>query len=247
MYEKELQSLGLSEKEAKVYLAALELGPDTVQNIAKKAGINRPTAYLQIESLKQKGIISEVEKDKKVLYMAESPDRLTSLLNLHEKELKFKEAELERILPSLSELFTGSGEKPKVKFYEGKAGIKTIEEEFLNTKTTEIHGFVNIDKVHKLFPEHEKGYSPKRVAKKIKSRIIYNREAGPLARPDDPEKLRVAKFIDYKKLPIDADISIFKDKVAFLSYKDDPIGVIVESKEIAETMQAIFRQIWESL
>jgi|SRR3989344_829968 len=67
LYEKELQALGLSEKEAKVYLAALVLGPDTVQNIAKKAGINRPTAYLQIESLKEKGIISEVEKDKKIL------------------------------------------------------------------------------------------------------------------------------------------------------------------------------------
>ena len=143
LYEKELQALGLSEKEAKVYLAALELGPDTVQNIAKKAGINRPTAYLQIESLKQKGIISEVEKDSKVLIMAESPERLSSLLNTYEKELEFKKKELERILPNLSELFTGTGEKPKVKFYEGRGGIRAIEEDFLKTKSKEIYCFSN--------------------------------------------------------------------------------------------------------
>ena len=113
MYEKELQALGLSEKEAKVFLASLELGPDTVQNIAKKSGINRPTAYVQIESLKKKGLMSEVEKGKKVLNTAESPERLSSLLNALEKELDFKKIEIKRILPALQELSLGAGERPK--------------------------------------------------------------------------------------------------------------------------------------
>ena len=247
LYEKELQALGLSEKEAKVYLAALELGPDTVQNIAKKAGINRPTAYLQIESLKQKGIISEVEKDSKVLIMAESPERLSSLLNTYEKELEFKKKELERILPNLSELFTGTGEKPKVKFYEGRGGIRAIEEDFLKTKSKEIYGFANADKVYELFPEYLKGYSSKRVAQGIKSQMIYNRQAGPLDKQDDEKMLRIAKHINYEKLPIDSDITIFGSKVAFLAYKDNPIGVLVESKEIAQTMQTLFKRIWESI
>ena len=55
MYEKELQDLGLSEKEAKVYLTALEMGAETAQNIAKKANVNRATTYVQIDSLKAKG------------------------------------------------------------------------------------------------------------------------------------------------------------------------------------------------
>ena len=41
--DKELQKIGLSEKEAKVYLAALELGQASVQNIARKAEVNRAT------------------------------------------------------------------------------------------------------------------------------------------------------------------------------------------------------------
>ncbi len=62
MYEKELQNLGLTEKEARTYLASLELGPETAQNIAKKTGINRATTYVQIESLKKRGLMSEFEK-----------------------------------------------------------------------------------------------------------------------------------------------------------------------------------------
>lgn len=73
MYEKELQNLGLSEKEAKVYTTSLELGPDTVQNIAKESGINRATTYVQIGTLKEKGLISEFEKGKKTYFVAESP------------------------------------------------------------------------------------------------------------------------------------------------------------------------------
>lgn len=41
--ENKLKELGLADKEARVYLASLELGSDTVQNIAKKSGVNRAT------------------------------------------------------------------------------------------------------------------------------------------------------------------------------------------------------------
>ena len=92
MYEKELQHLGLSEKEARVYIASLELGADTAQHIAQKATINRATTYVQIEALKKKGLMSEFEKGKKTLYVVESPDRLQSLLRVFEKELDLKKA-----------------------------------------------------------------------------------------------------------------------------------------------------------
>ena len=61
----QLKHIGLSENEAKVYLAMLELGPSPVLEIAAKAGINRPTAYAQIESLKKMGLVSMQTKGKK--------------------------------------------------------------------------------------------------------------------------------------------------------------------------------------
>ncbi|TSC54446.1 MAG: hypothetical protein LiPW31_110, partial [Microgenomates group bacterium LiPW_31] len=41
--ELELRKLGLTEKEVGVYLAGLELGPGSIQNIAQKTGLSRPT------------------------------------------------------------------------------------------------------------------------------------------------------------------------------------------------------------
>ncbi len=244
MYEKELQSLGLSEKESKVYLAVLELGPDTVQNIAKKSGINRPTAYLQINSLKEKGLMSEFVKGKKTFYSAESPDRLFSLLNNFQKELEFKKTEANRILPMLNDLFVGAGERPRVRFFEGIEGAKAMQNDFLAVKNKKIESFTNLDRLFELFPKHEDEYTKRRISSGIEALVLYTRKAGPVEGANDPARLRTAKLITPDKFPMSADITIFDDKVALATYRAKPIGVIIEDRDIAETIRAIFYMIW---
>ena len=56
--KEKLQELGLSEKEARVYLALFELGPSVVSGLAKKAGINRSTTYVILETLAKRGLVS---------------------------------------------------------------------------------------------------------------------------------------------------------------------------------------------
>ena len=48
-----LINLGLNEKQAKVYLALLQLGQAGVTAVAEKAGTKRPTTYLILEELRQ--------------------------------------------------------------------------------------------------------------------------------------------------------------------------------------------------
>lgn len=248
MYEKELQNLGLSEKEARVYLAALELGPDTAQNIAAKAGINRPTAYLQIESLKDKGLMSEVQKGKKTYFTAEPPERLLSLLDITEKQTEVKRAELERTLPMLREMSAGAGDRPKVRFFEGPEGQKAMQEDFLSVKDKKIESFINLDKLFETFPQIEDEYTKRRIAKGIKSSVIYTRRAGPLESATDSRKLRTAKFVSSERLPISADIGIYDDKISLANYsRSRPIGVIIEDKEISNTIRALFYMIWNSI
>ena len=50
--EEKLEQIGLDPKEAKVYLAMLELGETTVARIAQKSKIKRTTAYDLVDSLK---------------------------------------------------------------------------------------------------------------------------------------------------------------------------------------------------
>src|SRR4051812_11252942 len=88
-----LEQIGLTSKQALVYLALLELGSASVQSIAQKAGLKRPTTYLILDELQQKGVVSLVPQ-KKSLFTAESPERLLS--DIHRKEEVFK-----RFLPEL--------------------------------------------------------------------------------------------------------------------------------------------------
>src|SRR3989344_6740207 len=123
---KQLTSLGLSDNEAKVYMAMLE--------ISAKAGVNRPTTYVQIESLKKMGLVSSQVKGKKQLFIAESPDQLEFVIEREIKTIEDKKAELARMMPELSGLFNVSGDKPQVRFFEGKEGLIKMQDEMLRSK-----------------------------------------------------------------------------------------------------------------
>ncbi|MEK9131020.1 MAG: helix-turn-helix domain-containing protein, partial [Patescibacteria group bacterium] len=123
---RELMHLGLSEKEAAVYLAALQLGPVPVQDIAKLSKVNRATTYVMIESLKKRGLIGSTQKDKKHIFIAEAPDRLMSLIRLQKKELEEQETEMTKLLPKLNAVFNRSGEKPDVRYFEGLEGLESL-------------------------------------------------------------------------------------------------------------------------
>ncbi len=112
-----LKNLGLSEKEARVYLALLQLGSSTPYQIAKKAGLKRPTAYVIAEELVGKGLIVNVPGEKRLRYIAKSPE-----VFIKEREGKLEAAK--RILPELKSFHKGTAEKPSILFFEGIDGFR---------------------------------------------------------------------------------------------------------------------------
>src|SRR5262245_42395848 len=119
-----LERIGLNQKEASVYMALLELGTASVNPIANKARIKRPTTYLVLDQLQQKGIVSVVPRAKKALYTAESPDKLIS-------DLQKKEELLKRSMPSLLAMYNARKEKPQVQLFEGLEGVKLVYDKIL--------------------------------------------------------------------------------------------------------------------
>ncbi len=57
-----LESLGLSEAEARVYLALLETGSTLAGPIIKKTGLHRGTTYQILQRLKEKGLFLQSEQ-----------------------------------------------------------------------------------------------------------------------------------------------------------------------------------------
>ncbi len=150
----ELKNIGLSDKEARVYLAMLELGPATILEISAKASINRPTTYVEIESLKKMGLVSTQTKGKRQLFMAESPTQLGFIIDREKKTVEQKKEVLSKVLPELTTLFNLAEEKPLVRFFEGKEGLIRMQDEFLKTKNKKIVAIASLDNVLQVFTDH---------------------------------------------------------------------------------------------
>lgn len=241
-----LQQLGLSEKEAKVYLAALDLGSSTVQEIARKAGINRATTYFQIESLMKMGLMSSVIRGKKKYFSSESPNKLLKLLEVQGEQIKEKENDFKKIFPELQGLFTAAEEKPKVRFYEGKEGIKSIQDDILRNKFKSLEVFIPLDDSYRFFPPRLRDHRW-RMAKKLKkipTRVIYTSQKGTIL--PKKEKLTERRFISFEKFPFHTEINIYGNKIALASHQRKIIGVIIESKDIAESLKSLFNLAWET-
>lgn len=238
--ERQLYNLGLSEKEARVYLTALEIGSSSVQEIALKAGVNRATTYVQIESLIRRGLISSVIRGKKRYFNAENPRYLLKLLDAQKWELDERKSEFEENLPELEAMFNFKQEKPKVKYFEGLEGLKAIQQDLFITESKEIKEVTDLDRAYQVFPPHPKDHRNKRKNKykNIPAKVIYSSNEGAIL--PKKEYLRDRYFIAKGRIKFLSDIVIYGDnKVAFLNTIKRN-GVIIENKEIHNTINSLF-------
>ncbi len=242
----ELQDLGLSEKEARVYLAALELGPTTAEKLSVHAKVNRSTTYVQLESLMKEGLISTYEEGKKTYFAPESPELLKRLLAKQKDAISSKERDLTSFLPELLRQYEGAGERPVVRFFPGKEGITAVREEVLTTKDEELLVIFSSDKMSQLYTvEQLFAYSARRTSLGIHSKALYTNKNYFSKDFNQPgvDKLTEHRFVP--NLPLSIDIRIFDDKTAIFSLEGNIFAMIIESKQIASSMKLIFNFLWE--
>jgi len=231
---------GLNEKEAEVYTAAMELGEATGFQIYKKTKIKKPTVYYVLDELQKRGLVSLTKKGKKKFYVAESPVKIKE--DLENKLKTFKD-----LLPQLLSAYNTGAVKPKLRYYEGKDGLKEVYDDTLKYQG-EILSFASENIVAVLGEDFTKDYVKKRVKKNILIKAIVpnleNLRADYLAH--DPEQLRQSKLIDPKKYNFPIEINVYANKVALLSFRDE-LAIIIESDEINKMMGMLFNFFWSSL
>lgn len=111
MLQNTLQHLGYSEKEARIYLALLELGTSPASTIARFVDENRVTIYSLLKVLVKKGLILESRKNTIQVYTALNPEIL-----IEQERSKYKQ--LEDSLPEFLSMMNTHSTKPKSTFYE---------------------------------------------------------------------------------------------------------------------------------
>ena len=236
-----LKKLGFSDKEAKVYLALLHLGPSPVRKIAEYSELNRGTTYDALKWLQDQGVVSFFDKESKQYFVAENPNKLHELLHAQEVNLKDVKRQLEGVVPELQALYNNGGNRPVARYFEGEELKKILEDvlsvcEKENEKMYRIYSVEGLRKyLYKDFPT----FSDARIAKGIAVKAIAIGEGGELRGLDE------RKWIPQNK-STPTYIFMYPGKTAYISLdaKNEAIGVVIENDGVCETQKQILDSLW---
>lgn len=246
MIDKYLQDIGLSEKEASIYVTLLSFDKASVVDISVKARVKRPTTYVVLTSLQKKGLVSEVEVGKKTFYMAEPPEKLDMFISRRIHLLEDNKKGLEIIIPELKNIHREkeSGDRPMVKFYDGKEGILSSNHDtFIKKIENEpVYIVYSRDLVKDVFTEKEaEGMRARRISMGIKSKAIYTSRAEERVSDETGDRVR----IDENKYPINSDITVYGDQVKIATFGKHLSGISIKSAEFAETLRSLIKFIFD--
>jgi len=237
-FRESLLSMNFTEKEADVYLALLELGKGTVSVIARKAGLNRTTGYHILGSLAGKGLVSISGKEPLQEFVAESPEKITELLQTKFNEYQKYLNQAKETVPQLKS-FHNISDRPKVRFYEGKQGLIDVYEDTL-TSHEPLRAYANFDDMHKALPDYFPSYYLRRAKKGLNIKGIVPITPAALERQThNKEEAREMTFVPADKYYFSPEIDMYDNKIVIASWKEK-LGIIIESAEITDAMKKIF-------
>lgn len=234
-----LENTGFTEKEARVYLALLELGKGDVSDIAKIAGLKRSIIYVLLEGLIKRGYVSELPNQKINTFQAVDP---SFILN----QLKTTTRNFSEMLPIFRTLHNRGKTRPKITYHETKEGIWNVYQEI--NQSQEAFFISSYEKIEKHFPgstdEWVDLYKKGAIPLKGKHLVANN--------PFDLNYMKKVARIDQKVRFLEnirefnMDFTIFKNKLAITSLEDEPFIVVIESESLVSSIRPIFEIAWRS-
>lgn len=243
-----LEELGLSEHEALIYRVCLARGEATIMELAKLAHISRTTIYGVADGLVDKGLLRFIQKGAHRIYSAEDPQKLSNLVDKARLEAERQSAFLASVLPTLGMQFGEASSKPLVSYYQGQEEVRRLFEDFLNSGAPEVMFVGEASTIGKALGEQ---YLKKAVKRRIELKILARgvrtektEVKEPLfdAKPQNLRKLRLAP----KGFECPVYIGIYLNKVFFISSIHESYGVLVESKDLSNTMRSWFEVLWKA-
>lgn len=234
-----LEQAGLSKKEATVYTALLELGMTSVLRIAQKTSIKRPTVYITLETLLEKGLVERIPKGGKSMYQALDPGVVL-------KQFRERIDTFDQALPELRALMMAAPHRPRVRCFEGKKAI-------LNLYTHEIFGgtevtsFGNIKELRTVISGgelYDLVHIMKANGSKIRELIDDSSESREYLAEKNRLGLGETKFFPHD-FSLEIDLLIYGDTVAMVSPKN-LMAVVIEDRAISASQKQFFEFVWKS-
>jgi len=129
MHTEELEKIGLSKNEAKIYEVLLYLTQASVSEIAQKSNIHRRNVYDSLNRLIEKGLVFQIFQNKENNYSAVEPKNLLDILKEREKSLQ-------KVIPSLEKIYFQKPLQEAAFIYKGLEGYKNYMKDLIRVGET---------------------------------------------------------------------------------------------------------------
>lgn len=235
-----LESLGINPTAAELYVAALSLGPSSVQDLAKKIGIKRPSAYFHVEELLKIGLLEKLPIGKREYYQASHPKIIEQRLH---KQLKSVQQAVEDFEAHQAK----SPGRPQVKLLTGETGLTEIYDEILTANS--IRFWSDLAALEQAFAYVFVQLNTAIMKQQITTREIIH---------DSPQSRRAAKRARATASQhyqvrvattgaIHNDSIIYNDVLVFIRLQEYNLyAVRIEEPTIVESMKTLFDMAWKT-
>lgn len=233
MLTEDLEQVGLTKSEAKIYLALLEQGSNMAGKLSKITLINRRTTYDTIERLLEKGYIGFTISANRKVFSAANPDII--LYKIDETKTQAKE-----LVPKLKNLFASQKEPEESLVYRGRKGIRAILKDLINSK--EYVGFGSNENFPGIMGHDFEAFQREKKERKVKSRTLMSSAMR-------NKSILKSGYTGYKFLPekfsMPTSTFVYRNKVAIIIWSEIPTAMVMENKSVAKSFLQYFNALWK--
>lgn len=242
-----LKKAGLTESQAKGYMALIENGEKSPAELSELINETRTNTYAIVDRLEKLGLAKKKDNTNKAVYVAAHPSAVELLAEKRRKIVTKNEREIKQNLSSLINLFYEHNELPGTRTLNGIDGIKTVHKETLNDKK-DIYLLRTTADTTNLSLDYWNDYRKKRSELGINTYAITPKtELSIKVQEEDKKMLFHRTFIDENDYTAPVEIDIYGDKVALIAFGETQIATIINSPPIAESLRQVFKLVSKSI
>lgn len=244
--DRQLQLLGLSEVQTKIYISILRAKRTTVLQIARDTGIQRPTIYDNVAFLENSLLVSTVVVGARKSIVPNNPENLFLLI-------KQKQNVAHEVVPVLQDLYRlEEKSEPAVRFFRGEEGLKKLANVILTCEEKEIRSLADYERnIQKPFSErYLRTLWEARSRKHIFGKILYTHESIPALKKNkdysDTGNIRFNREVRILPKPIKLVVpyTIVDNNVLFWGPKEEEVSFQFISEAYATSLKSLFDYLW---
>lgn len=242
--EEALRELGLSNKEATLYMLLLSHPRQTAQELANRSAITRTNVYRLLDLMEARGLVT-FEDNPIRRYCTAEPQALQKLLRDQQQHLQQAANTLSSAMPRFRAQYALSLDKPGVFHMAGAEGFERLLLDMISSKTEVLLVASNEVPTDQMTLSRFRELLADRKHAGVHTRALFHDGAHhERIHQEFYERGIDTRFVG--DTPFDGEVVMYEDTVAFTVYKPSLVVTVLTNTPIAHTMRLLFEQVWAS-